>query len=289
MLENISGVIPALVTPFLADGSNVDFISLRKLIEHVQRGGVKCVVACGSTGEAVALSDREYVGVVKATRETLQGTLIAGCGASSTARTIELGKLARDAGAEALLVVNPPYNKPTPAGLVAHYTTVRREVGLPIIAYNVPGRTGANLAPDVVVSLAKDGVIWGIKESSGSIDQFTEIAARAPRDFALFSGEDGLILPSISLGARGVISVAGNAVPERVRAVFDAVERGDWNAARIAQLALVPMVKALFSESNPIPVKALLKELGVIASDALRLPLLPASEGTRRALLAASK
>jgi 4-hydroxy-tetrahydrodipicolinate synthase len=285
MLENVRGVIPALVTPFLADGSNVDFISLRKLIEHVQRGGVKCVVACGSTGEAVALSDREYAGVVKATRETLQGTLIVGCGASATARTIELGKLARDAGAEALLVVNPPYNKPTAAGLVAHYTAVRREVGLPIIAYNVPGRTGANLPPDVVVGLATDGVIWGLKESSGSIDQFTELAARVPKDFVLLSGEDGLILPSVSLGARGVISVAGNAIPERVRAVFDAVERGDWSAARTAQLALVPIVKALFSESNPIPVKALLKELGVIASDALRLPLLPASESTRGALL----
>ena len=225
--------------------------------------------------------------MVKTTRDCFQGTVIAGCGASSTERTVALGLLARDAGAEALLVVNPPYNKPTPAGLIAHYKSVAARTALPIIAYNVPGRTGMNLPVDVVVELAQQGVIAGIKESSGLIEQFTDIASRVPREFILLSGEDSLVVPAMVLGARGVISVAANAVPQRVIEMVSACENKNWERAREIQFGLVPLVKALFSESNPIPLKALLKELGVIQSDMLRLPLVPASESVRQKLRSA--
>lgn len=285
MREKLHGVIPALVTPFVADGSAVDFISLRKLIEHVQAGGVSCVVSCGSTGEAVALTDREYSAVIKATRESLQGTLIAGCGASSTARTIELGTLARDAGAQALLVVNPPYTKPTAAGLVAHYRAVAKATRLPLIAYNVPGRTGMNIPVHVIVELAKDGDIIGLKDSSGVADYVSEIAAGAPSDFTVLAGDDSVLLPYMSIGARGVVSVAANVVPAKVIRIFAAVEKGDWAEARRAHLELFPLAKAIFNETNPIPIKALAQQLGIISHDTLRLPLLSAGADTRRKLM----
>jgi len=290
LANKLIGAIPALVTPFIPSvdsNSTVDFVSLRKLIEHVQSAGIKCVVACGSTGEAVSLSDQEFCAVVKNTREIFQGTVIAGCGASSTERSIALGILAKNSGAQALLVVNPPYNKPTPAGLVAHYTALAHATSLPLIAYNVPGRTGMNMPVDVVIELARSGMIIGIKEASGSIEQMTEIAARAPQGFVILSGEDSLVLPAMSLGATGVISVAANVVPRAVMAITAAVERGDFAAARTAQLAIFPLIQALFNESNPIPIKAILAQRGIIAQDTLRLPLLPASATTREKLSAA--
>ena len=285
--ESVSGVVPALVTPFSKDASAIDAVSYRRLITHVHSGGAKAVVACGSTGEAVALSDREYAMVIKLAADCFQGVVIAGCGASSTQRTIELGTLAKENGAKALLVVNPPYNKPTSAGLLAHYRAVASATALPIIAYNVPGRTGANLPVDVVVELAKEGTIVGIKESSGSIEQMIEIASRVPPSFVVLAGEDGLILPSLSVGALGVVSVVGNIVPQIVTNLIGTWSSGEIVRARALQFALFPLVKAVFAESNPIPIKALLAERRIIDTDSVRLPLVTATAATRERLAVA--
>ena len=279
----LRGAIPAIVTPFTKDGSEIDFVSLEKLAALQLEGGCAGIVACGSTGEAVALTDDEYRSVIATVAGVVRSFgdrfCIAGVGASSTARAMALAEALGDS-VDALLVVTPPYNKPTQRGLIAHFEAVRAKAKAPILAYNVPGRTAVNMLPVTVENLASRGVIAGIKESSGSIEQVTEIAAAVGDSFALLSGEDSLVLPTLALGGRGVVTVTGNLLPEKISALVAAGLNGVWEQARALQFATLPITKAMLAETNPMPIKAALALKGMIAHPTTRLPLTPAAGAT---------
>lgn len=280
---DLHGVLTALITPF--DGDRVDEESLRRLVARQIEAGVHGLVACGTTGETPTLSADEYAEVVRLVVASAGGRVpvLAGTGTNATRTTIERTRLARELGAEAALVVAPYYNKPQQSGLVAHFQAVAREGGLPVVVYNVPGRTGVNITPETVVTLSRTPGVVAVKEASGSTDPVREIVRQAPESFAVLSGDDGLALASFALGARGVISVASNVAPRQMVALWEA-----WSAGRVAEAArmdrtLAPLYKALFVEPNPVPCKAAAEVLG-LCRDTVRLPLVPASEATRQAL-----
>lgn len=272
----LSGVFTALVTPFKADGS-IDAAAFRKLVHRQIEGGVAGIVPCGTTGEAVTLSPEEQAHLVRLSVEgaKLGGrrvTVIAGCGSNDTKKAIELGRQARAAGADALLVVTPYYNKPSPAGLLAHYRAIADAVDAPIVIYNVPGRTGLNMLPETILELAEDPRFVGVKEASGSLDQACEILRKRPERFAVLSGEDSLALPITACGGDGVIAVVSNEAPELVSRLVSAALEGSREEAAALQARLLPLMRANFVESNPIPVKWALSRLG-LCEDVLRLPL----------------
>lgn len=279
----LCGAFPAIVTPFTKDGSAVDLRSLERLAMVQLQGGCAGIVACGSTGEAVTLNDDEYRAVITTVAGVVRtfgkGLCIAGIGTSSTARAVALAEALGDA-VDALLLVTPPYNKPTQEGIIAHFEAVRAKAKAPIVAYNVPGRTASNMLPATVTTLAERGVIIGIKESSGSIDQVTEIAAAVGDSISVLSGEDSLVLPTLALGGRGVVTVTGNVLPDKVSALVASGLGGDWELCRSIQFETLPITKAMFLETNPIPVKAALALKGMIANPTVRLPLTPASRAT---------
>lgn len=276
------GTMTALVTP-LVDGV-VDEEALRALVDRQIAGGVDVLVPCGTTGEGATLSADESVRVVRACVEQAKGRVpvVAGVGSNSTRVTVENTRRAKEAGAQGALVVTPYYNKPQQDGLFAHFEQVAREGGLPVLLYNVPSRTSVDLLPATVARLSKVPGIVGIKEAAGSIVRFIEVLeALDGRAFDVLAGDDGFTLPAMALGADGIISVASNVVPERVAAIVQGVKSGRLDDARRAQLALQPLVRALFVETNPAPVKAAAAMLGHMR-DEVRLPLVPAAEDTRR-------
>jgi 4-hydroxy-tetrahydrodipicolinate synthase len=280
-----SGVYTALVTPFEDDGS-LDEPGLRRLVRRQIAGGVAGLVPCGTTGEAATLDDDEHERVVAITVEEARAAprrvaVIAGCGSNDTRRAQRLAARCRTAGADALLVVTPYYNKPTPRGLVAHYTAVADAGQIPVIAYNVPGRTGVNMLPETVLELARDPRIAGVKEASGSLDQACEILRGRPPAFAVLSGEDSLALPIVACGGDGVIAVVSNEAPALLVEMAAAALAGDRARAAALQARLLPLMKANFRESNPIPVKWALERLGLIGG-AVRLPLVPLSAAHHR-------
>lgn len=255
------GSFVALVTPF-DDELRVDFGKLEELIEFHLSEGTHGLVPCGTTGETPALSKRERQEVIEFTVARSQGKVpvIAGTGSYNTAEAVEMSKWAQDAGVDGLLVVTPYYNKPTPEGLYRHYEAIDREVQIPIVLYNVPGRTGLNLTPEVVERLAQLENVRAIKEASGNLSQVLEIASRT--DLVILSGDDNLTVPILSVGGRGVISVSANIVPRDMAELVDRYLRGEVEEAGRMARRLCLLCKALFYETNPIPVKAALKLMG---------------------------
>lgn len=266
------GTATALITPFTESG--VDFESLNKLLDQQVAGGVDALVILGTTGEPATMSLEEKKSVIEFTVKKLKGKLpiIVGTGANSTKAAIEMSVLAEKMGADALLVVTPYYNKATQKGLVAHYTAIADAVNLPIICYNVPGRTGVNLLPATFAEIAEHKNIAAIKEASGNMEQIEE-AIRLSRGKAdVYSGDDGITVPVMAMGGIGVISVASNVAPKFTSEMTSAMLAGDLKKAAEMQLKMLPFVKALFSEVNPIPVKKA-AELKGLCNGILRLPL----------------
>jgi 4-hydroxy-tetrahydrodipicolinate synthase len=280
--DGLCGTFTALVTPFSADGARVDEPSLTRLVDRQLAANVAGVVVCGSTGESPCLSLAEYDLVVAVARERIAGRVpvVAGISISSTDRAVEAGRIAQAAGADALLVAAPPYVKPTQEGIYQHTLAVARATGLPIIAYNIPGRCGISIAPATIARMAADGFVIGAKDSSGSLDNALELLAAAAPGFRVMSGEDSLVWPIMSCGGAGVISASANVVPEKFVTLTSAASAGQVETARRHQLELLPIVRALMLETNPVPVKAALALKGWIDSPAVRLPLVGASAET---------
>ena len=270
------GSAPALITPF-KDGK-VDFPALEKLIEFQIEGGSDALVVCGTTGEPSTMTLGEEVEVAKAAIAQVAGRLpvIAGIGGNATQEVLNATQLMTDAGADALLAVTPYYNKTTQAGLVAHYGAVAAATNLPIIVYNVPGRTGLNMEPATVVKLAEIENIKAVKEASGNLSQIMELARVARGRIDIYSGNDDQVFPLVALGAQGVISVAANLLPTQMHDIVAWTQSGDYERARNLQLDLLPLIDALFMEVSPIPAKAALEMMGMITGE-LRLPLVEMS------------
>jgi 4-hydroxy-tetrahydrodipicolinate synthase len=271
-MEVTDGVYPAIVTPFDSDGE-VDYDALGDVIDHVEDGGVDGVVPCGSTGESATLTHEEHKKVVEYTVEHADTPVIAGTGSNSTHEALELTRHAQDAGADGALLISPYYNIPNDSGLIDHYETVADSVDLPLLAYNVPGRTGQNIPDDVIVELARHDNIVGVKEASGDINKISRLCARTrDTDFDVVSGDDSMTLPLLSVGGTGVISVTANLFPSDVCELVEAAREGDYETARRKHAELMPVFDAMFVESNPVPVKVAAEDLGLCGSD-LRLPL----------------
>jgi 4-hydroxy-tetrahydrodipicolinate synthase len=283
-LKQLKGCGTALVTPFQPDES-IDEAALRRLIDYQIEGGIDFLVACGTTGESVTMTGDEQERVVKITVETADGRVpvVAGAGGYNTHEVIEKVESYTVAGADAILSVTPYYNKPTQEGLYQHYRAIAETSDLPIILYNVPGRTGCNLEPATVVRLAQLKPIIGIKEASGNIAQIVELASLVEESFKIFAGDDGVVLPVAALGGVGVISVASNLLPREVSELCRACTEGRLDEARKLNRHLTPIFKAMFIESNPIPIKASLAMIGMM-EEVYRLPLVPLNSEHRAKL-----
>lgn len=273
----LHGVLPAIVTPFSKDGSAVDKTSLVNLIDTLIADKVHGIVACGSTGEATTLTDDEYVEVVTVARERTSGKVpcVAGISVSSTNRAVQMARVIKELGCDAILVATPPYNKPSQAGIIEHFKAIHAASGLPLIGYNVPGRSGVAMTSATLGTLSQQGILTAIKEASGSIDNLADIMLAVKPECQVLSGDDSLFLATLAYGGRGIITVVGNAYPREMVALYDAFERGDTTEARRLQLDLLPRCRAAFIESNPVPIKAALALKRVIAHPTVRLPLAP--------------
>lgn len=284
MQEPWKGTFTALVTPFRLDGE-VDEVNLKKLVDFQIDGGVDGLVPCGTTGESVTLSREEQLAVVRIVLEQADGRLpvVAGAGGNSTEKVVSLARAMESLGVDGILSVVPYYNKPTQEGMVRHFTAVADAVAVPVILYNVPGRTGSNMTSETVLRLAEHGNVRGVKEASGNLLQVMDIIRSAPEGFRLLSGEDNLTFSTVGLGGDGVISVASNEVPMMMsRMVRDALA-GRWNDARALHYKLLGLMNANFIETNPIPVKAALAMMGMI-QETYRLPLIPMKASNRERL-----
>ncbi|MFA5590488.1 MAG: 4-hydroxy-tetrahydrodipicolinate synthase [Lysobacteraceae bacterium] len=279
----LHGSITALATPFTASGA-LDPGAWHGLLEAQLAGGIQGLVVAGSTGEAAMLSDTEFVELIRAAVEQVGGRVpvLAGAGLSGTARTIDQCRLACDAGADALLVVTPPYVRPTQDGLLRHFEAVADAVERPVVLYNVPPRTGVDLLPETVAALAPHPNIAGIKEAVADIERIRALLPLRGPQFALFTGDDGTACAAQLAGADGVISVVANVVPAAFTAMGDLARAGQTEAAQALDAELAPLYAAMALEPNPIPVKAILAGLG-LCQDSLRLPLLPLSSRHRAA------
>ena len=268
------GTSTALITPFR--NGLVDEPALRDLVERQITAGIDGLVPCGSTGESATLSHEEHRRVVEITIEAAAGRvpIVAGTGSNSTQEAIELTRHAREAGAAGALLLSPYYNKPTQEGIYEHYRAVALETGLPVVIYNIPGRTASNIAPETIGRLAEIENIVGVKEASGDLDQMSHVVAACPSDFSVLSGDDALILPLMAVGGHGVISTSSNVAPERVAGLVRMAAGGDFTGARHEHHALLPLFDVLFCETNPIPVKAACAALGYCGEE-IRLPLTP--------------
>ncbi len=282
-VEWLRGCATALVTPFRA-GGEIDVERFRALVERQLAGGVRLLVPCGTTGESVTMSAEEDRLVIEETVRLARGRahVIAGAGSNSTAHAIEYSLDAREAGADAVLIVAPYYNKPTQNGLYAHFRAVAEAVeGLPVVVYNVPGRTSSNISAETTLKLARDCEnVVATKEASGNLSQIMAILRERPEWFRVLSGDDAITLPMIALGADGLISVASNEAPDLMSQMVDAALAGEWERARELHYRLLPLMEVNFIESSPGPVKAALALLGLIEEE-LRLPLVPVEEKTR--------
>jgi 4-hydroxy-tetrahydrodipicolinate synthase len=282
------GSLVALATPF--KNGKIDDARLKWLVDYQIDHGTQGIVPCGSTGESATLSYSEHKHVTEIVVKAARGRVpvIAGAGSNSTVETLDLVEHAAHAGVDAALLVVPYYNKPTPAGLYEHFRQVAKATKLPLILYNIPGRTGVNMPVETVVQLAETcPTIVGIKESSGSMDYTSQLlAALGPDRFTVLSGDDSLTLPLLALGAKGVISVAANILPSAVVELCRSWECGNRRKALELHWAMFPVIRALFLETNPIPVKAAMAHLGLCREE-LRLPLVPMSAAPKKKLLAA--
>lgn len=286
-MNKFYGTGVALVTPFNADGS-VDYDGLEKLINYQIEGKVDYLVSLGTTGESATLNKDEKKKIWAYTAEINNGRvpLIAGIGGNDTAELIDSIKSFDNTGYDAILSASPYYNKPTQEGIYQHYKAISQSTDMDILLYNVPGRTGSNVSPETTCRLASDfDNIIGTKEASGSFDQFNQIMRDKPADFLLISGDDPVALPMIALGAAGIISVVGNALPFQYSEMIRLCLKGDFKAAQPLHLALIEFTRLIFTEGNPAGVKAALKHFGV-CGDQVRLPLVPASAGLTQQIVA---
>jgi 4-hydroxy-tetrahydrodipicolinate synthase len=276
---DISGVYTALITPFSRDGASVDFQSFGQLIDQQLDAGINGVVACGSTGEAATLSDAEYVDVVRFARERTRGKVpcVAGISVSATARAIEMARVISELGCDGILVATPPYNKPSQQGIIAHFRAVKAATNLPLIGYNIPGRSGVAISPATLGVLSQENLIVGIKESSGSVDALADTMTAIRPECQVVSGDDSLTLAVLAYGGVGVISASANVMPSEFVTMCRSWQQGDTQRAASTQLAMLAKIRALFVESNPVPAKTVLALRGVIAEPAVRLPLVPLS------------
>jgi len=278
------GTLTALVTPFAADGA-VDENALRALVDWQLKSGVEGIVPCGTTGEAATMTNDEHMGVIETVVSQVDGSakVLAGVGGNDTRNVTLLGARAREMGADGILAVAPYYNKPTQAGMVAHFLAIAEAVEIPLILYNVPSRTSSNLLPDTVLQLAEHPNIVGIKEASGDLGQVMQILAGRPAGFSVLSGEDHLTLAMISLGAEGVVSVVSNEVPAEMSDMVRRALAGELDRAREIHYRLLGLMNANFIETNPVPAKAALVMMGRIEEN-YRLPLVPMAPENRARL-----
>jgi 4-hydroxy-tetrahydrodipicolinate synthase len=283
-----NGAISALITPF-RDGT-VDEAALRELVEWEIQSGVDGVVPCGSTGESATLTHAEHERVIKLVIEQTRRRVpvIAGTGSNSTAEAIRLTAFARETGADAALLLSPYYNKPTQEGIYRHYKMIAASVDLPLIVYNIPGRTASNILPETFARMCDIKQVAGIKESSGSLDQCSDILKFCGNRLTLLSGDDSLTLPLMAIGAKGVVSVATNVVPSQMHDMAAAALAGDFERARGIHFRLLPLMRALFQETNPIPVKQACAFMRKCTSE-MRMPLTPMSQGPADRLHAVMK
>lgn len=284
-MKKFKGAITALVTPFKENGK-VDVVALKKLVQFQIENKIHGIVPCGTTGESVTLDIDEYELVIKTVVDTASGRvpIIAGAGANDTHKAIKLSKIAKKTGADALLHVTPYYNKPTPAGLLAHFKAIADVVDMPIILYNVPGRTGSNVTAATALKIAKEvPQVAGIKEASGSITQMMEILKGAAPDFSVLSGDDSMTFPLMALGGVGIISVASNEIPLEMSLMAQAALDNDWDKARKLHFEWLDLMNINFVESNPIPVKTALALMGKI-KEVFRLPMVSMESGNREKL-----
>jgi 4-hydroxy-tetrahydrodipicolinate synthase len=289
MRRAFTGCGTALVTPFTS-GGGLDEAGVRRLARRQIDAGIHFLVPCGTTGETPTLTADERARIVEIVADEAAGRVpvLAGAGGYNTHEVIEAARRMHAAGADGLLSVTPYYNKPTPDGLVAHYTAIAASVPLPIIVYNVPGRTGCNIDVATVVRLSTVSNIIGVKEASGNVTQMCEICRAVPEDFLVLSGDDALTLPVMSVGGHGIISVASNEMPAEMARMAELAEQGDFAAARKLHNRLLPLMQVNFIESSPIPVKSAMAAMGLL-EEIYRLPMVPpraASKDRIRAVLA---
>src|SRR6266705_339770 len=282
-LDWMRGCATALVTPFKSDGS-VDEDGMRALVDRQINGGVRLLVPCGTTGESATITEDEDTRVIGLTIEVARGRakVIAGAGSNSTSSAVEYSRRARDLGANAVLQVAPWYNKPTQEGLYTHFRAIAKAIPeMPIMLYNVPGRTSSNIAAQTVLRLANDCEnIVAIKEASGNLSQIMEILRERPAAFRVLSGDDAVTLPLIALGAEGIVSVASNEVPDLMSHMTELALAGNWTEARELHYRLLPLMEVNFIESSPGPVKAPMAMMGLL-DEKFRLPLVPSHERSR--------
>jgi 4-hydroxy-tetrahydrodipicolinate synthase len=283
----IEGVYPALITPFTKD-DEVDKDGLRRLVEYMIEGGVAGIVPCGTTGESATLSHKEHEEVIDVVVDCSKVPVIAGTGSNNTREAVEFTKHAADAGADACLLITPYYNKPNVKGLKEHFKRIGDSVEIPLILYNIPSRTGQNVSAGTMVELASEVTnIKGVKEASGDLKQVGAIirsVAEQVLDFTVVAGDDFLTLPIMSLGGKGVISVAANVAPREMSEMVDAMLNGDTGKAKEINIRLFSLFEAMFLETNPIPVKKAAEMMGLVATGDVRLPLGALSEGNEEKL-----
>jgi len=275
MRTMFTGCGTAMVTPFRRDGS-LDEAAVSRLAKRQVDAGIHFLVPCGTTGEVPTLTDEEQVRIVQLVVAEAKGRVpvLAGAGGYNTHEVIEAGKRMKAAGADGLLSVTPYYNKPTPEGLYQHYKAIGDAVGLPIVIYNVPGRTGCNVDPATLVRLSSIPQVVAVKEASGNMAQMAEICGLVPDSFIVLSGDDALTLPLMAIGGRGIISVASNEVPAEMSRMVECAEKGDFAGARALHKRLLPLLMVNFIESNPIPVKSAMASMGLL-DEVYRLPMVP--------------
>ncbi|MDX2167622.1 MAG: 4-hydroxy-tetrahydrodipicolinate synthase [Deltaproteobacteria bacterium] len=283
MSVRFPGTLTALITPF-RDGA-IDHAALEKIVDDQIANGSNGLVPCGSTGESATLSHDEHIEVIKlvVARAARRVPVIAGTGSNSTAEAIRLTEGAKRAGADAALLISPYYNRPTQDGIYRHYRAIAEATRFPLIVYNIPGRTASKIEALTLERLCEVDEIVGIKEATGSLDEVQEVIRRCGDRLPVYAGDDVLTLPIIAVGGIGVISVVGNLVPQAWAQAVDAMVRGDWHDARCRHYALLPLMRVLFLETNPIPIKAAMAMRG-LCRDELRMPLLPMTEGPRAVL-----
>jgi len=281
-----SGSMPAIITPF-GDGQ-IDAEALERLVEFQVTNGVSAIVPCGSTGESATLTHQEHADVLRLVVKFVKGRVpvIAGTGSNSTAEAISLTRTAKESGAAAALLISPYYNKPTQEGIYLHYKAIAEATRFPLIVYNIPGRTASKIEATTIARLAELEHIIGLKEATGSLDEVQEVIRLCGDKIEVYCGDDSLTLPDMAVGAVGVISVTANVMPKQTADMTAACLRGDWPTARRLHYGMLPVMRALFTETNPIGVKAALAMMGY-CRDELRLPLLPMSDAPRAKLRAA--
>ncbi|MFC1807406.1 4-hydroxy-tetrahydrodipicolinate synthase [Candidatus Omnitrophota bacterium] len=273
------GAMVAIVTPFKDDGKSIDEKKFRELIEFHIENGTKAIVPCGTTGESATLSMREHEHIIEVAVDAAKGrvSILAGTGSNNTAEAIELTKYAEKVGVDGVLIITPYYNKPTQEGVYRHFKALSEAVKIPIVAYNIASRTGTNITPETMARISTLGNVVGVKEASGDLNQMAQMKALCKKGFCLISGDDSLTLPLLSIGGCGIVSVVANIIPKEVSNMVNAYLEGDTETANKLHYKMLPLVKAMFIETNPIPVKTAMGMMGML-DPVFRLPMCEMSD-----------